>query len=149
MNTVRPIWTGIRDWNVFQVLANILLPFSRIRRVRRFLSVLIQDVSLFNDVLYGMQVSVVILIIGSYQIKYLKPWIVPFQGYLYITQKDEVDGYRGAIQAEFYSIRKSCYCNCVKHGVILKQQEDQVKLLGLCLEGEWLAASKIGSTQPA
>ena len=32
-----------------------------------------------------MQVSVVILIIGGYQIKYLKPWIVPLQGYLYIT----------------------------------------------------------------
>ena len=39
------------------------------------LSVLIQLVSLFHDVLDGMQVSVLILIIGSYQRKYLKPCI--------------------------------------------------------------------------
>ena len=36
----------------------------------------------------------------------------------------------------------------VKHGEILKQQADHVKLLGLWLEGEWHAISKMGSTQP-
>ena len=42
-----------------------------------------------------------------------------------IDQKDEADGYKGAIQTEwpkFYSIRRSRYCNGVKHGKILKQQ---------------------------
>ena len=68
-----------------------------------------------------------------------------------IDQKDEVDGYKEAIQTEwlqFYSIRKSRYRNGVKHGEILKQQADHIKLLGLWLEGDWLASSKMGSTQP-
>ena len=50
-----------------------------------------------------------------------------------IDRKDEADGYKGAIQTEwpkFYSIRRSHYCNGVKHGEILKQQADHVKLLG-------------------
>ena len=68
-----------------------------------------------------------------------------------IEQKDEAAGYRGAIQIEwlkFYSIIRSLYRNGIKHGDILKQQADHIKLLGLWLEGEWHAISKMGSTQP-
>ena len=56
-----------------------------------------------------------------------------------IDRKDEADGYRGAIQMEWlksYSIRRSRYRNGIKHGEILKQQADHIKLLGLWLEGE-------------
>ena len=59
-----------------------------------------------------------------------------------IDRKDEANGYRGAIQMEwlkFYSIR-SFYCNGVKHGEMIKQQADHVKLLGLWLEGVELHA---------
>ena len=36
----------------------------------------------------------------------------------------------------------------IKHGEILKQQANHIKLFGLWLEGEWHEVSKIGSTQP-
>ena len=56
----------------------------------------------------------------------------------WIDQKDEADGYREAIRMgrlKYYSIRRSRYCNGVKHDEILKQQADHVKLLGLWLGG--------------
>ena len=60
-----------------------------------------------------------------------------------IDRKDEADGYKGAIQTEwpkFYSIRRSRYCNGVKHGKILKQQR-QPRQVARALVGKLMTRS--------